>query len=252
MSFHWFDIAAGVFLLGCVIYSSLRGFVKDLFSMLAWVIGYFGSISIHPYATPYTKQVIKTGLIADLVTFFLLFALLYIFVRLLGVLSQKKLGLQHIPSEIDHGAGAILGFAKWAFFLAIFLSPLNHFPELKRDLSENSFMASIILNATTQFSASDGTGLEPGNGFEIPLLAVDREKVSPGPESGNEGGEPTTGRTSPVNKVEKGGADSESGKQFKVKEIEPIIKATTDVKENKIEPGDNPNGMDDFIKSFKN
>jgi len=252
MSFHWFDIAAGVFLLGCVIYSSLRGFVKDLFSMLAWVIGYFGSIGFHPYATPYTKQIIKTDLIADLVTFFLLFSFLYIFVRLLGVFSQKKLGLQHIPSEIDHGAGAILGFAKWAFFLAIFLSPLNHFPELKKDLSENSFTASIILNATTQFSANSNFESDFGNGFNIPALTLDKEKSSVSsdiPEIELEREEVVEPAGATAGKV----SSSEQGKPpYKMKAIEPIVKATSDVKDKNAESGDNPKGMDDFIKSFKN
>lgn len=161
MSFHWFDVGAAIFLLACVVYSSLRGFVKELFTVLAWIAGYFGSIGLHPYFAPLARKVIKTSLLADLVTFFLLFAILYIAVRLLGLFSQKKLGLAKIPAEINHGAGAIMGVAKGAFFLAIFLAPLSLFPKIQEELVKNSITADLVISATRQLSSQQSEEL-PG------------------------------------------------------------------------------------------
>lgn len=245
MSFHWFDVAAGLFLLLCIIYSGYRGFVKDLFSVLAWVFGYLGSIQLHPYLTPFTKQVIKTTLIADLVTFFFLFAFIYIFTRLLGLFSQKKLGLEHLPAEINHGAGAILGAAKWVFFLAIFLSPLGHFPELKEDLSSNSIAAALIINTTKQMATSNTSLPEAAKS----IVRKSRGAVyrSDRPEEAGFGGPAeVTVSTSEKERVSSGSQET----QVRIKEVEPIKKTRGKTKGAEHEKGEDLKKMDDFVESF--
>ena len=249
MSFHWFDIAAGLFLLACIVYSGLRGFVKDLFSVLAWVFGYLGSIHLHPYLTPFTKQVIKTSLIADLVTFFILFAFIYIFVRLLGVFSQKKLGLEHLPAEINHGAGAILGVAKWVFFLAIFLSPLGHFPDLEKDLSTNSIAAALIINTTTQMTFPDASLPEAAKSIVEKSRGI-VSKIESAPEDADktdDNGLEDVMISSP-GKLE--GVVDSSEPQVRIKEVEPIQKTKGKPKGAEHEVGEDLKKMDDFVGSF--
>jgi uncharacterized membrane protein required for colicin V production len=156
MNFHWFDVAALVFLAVCVLYSAFKGFIKELFSVFAWIAGYFGSIWLHPLAAPMVKNLVKAPLLADLLTFFLLFTFIYIGVRLLGTVAQKILGLGKIPSEINRGAGAIMGAAKWVFFLAIFLYPLGLFPDVQKSVRENSVIAKEIMDVTYQISSNAG------------------------------------------------------------------------------------------------
>jgi len=241
MSLHWFDLAASIFLVASITYSSLRGFVKEVFAVLAWTTGYFGSIYLHPLASPYVKQVIKTSLIADLVTFFLLFAMLYISVRLLGVFAQKKLGLEKIPSEINHGAGAIMGVAKWVFFLAIFLSPLSLFPDLKASFSEKSIVADLIINKMNQFSAK--TEKDEKDAGEKIKISLDKIKTAVKKKA------KATAEILPaiLEKAEKT-KKKENDEYKKIrKKVTPIKKSA---REKKTETKEDIKRMDDFINSL--
>ncbi len=240
MSLHWFDLAAGLFLLACIAYSSLRGFLKEFFTLLAWAVGYFGSITLHPHTAPFMKKVIKTSLIADLITFFLLFALLYIAVRLIGVFAHKKLGLEHIPAEINHGAGAIIGVAKWAFFVAIFLSPLSLFPSVKEKLANDSIVAELIINSMRQISTKGSVevpavadslkkGIDKFKGAVETKMAIERLVIKE------------------KNKKKEEASKGDSPKPA-LKKIEPTVKAKTRGK--LIEPEESRKKMDKLIESL--
>lgn len=159
MLYHWFDMAAGIFLIACVVYSGFRGFIKELFCVLAWIAGYFGAISLHSAVSPFFRKFFKTAILVDLASFFAIFGTLYITVRLLGFVLRRKAGLKHIPPTFDHSAGALMGAAKWVFFLAIFLSPLNLFPEVKGKLLDSSVMAGVVIELSQKIVAAVGTEL---------------------------------------------------------------------------------------------
>lgn len=145
-------MVAGIFLLGSTVYSGIRGFIKESFCVAGWIVGYLGAVYFHPSIAPFFKQFFKTAILVDLAAFFSIFAVLYIFIRLTGFFARRNLGLKHIPATVDHGAGAIMGVAKGAFFLAIFLSPLQLFPEMKDKLVTRSVAATMIIEVSQRIT----------------------------------------------------------------------------------------------------
>ncbi len=159
MSLYWFDIVTVIFLLACIVYSGLRGFVKEFFCVAAWIAGYFSAVAFHVYLAPVFTYFIKARIMVDLVSFFTTFAAAYISVRLFGFFARHRLGLKHIPKTIDHGTGAAMGLAKGVFFLAIFLSPLNLFPEMREKLENRSLAASSVMGVSEKIAKAFGSEL---------------------------------------------------------------------------------------------
>lgn len=156
---YWIDIGALLFLLVMVIHSALRGFIKESVVAAAWVAGYFGSVALQPLIAPFLKMWLKTGVLALLVSFFLAFILIYIGVRIGGVFIVKKLGGKNIPASVNHSAGAVIGGVKWVFFLAILLSPLDLYPDLKAKLMEKSLAAESVIKMSKTVASALGAGV---------------------------------------------------------------------------------------------
>lgn len=153
---YWFDIGALVFLLSIVIHSALRGFFKEAAVLAAWAGGYFGSVALQPTVATLFKPFLKTGVMANLASFFLSFILIYIAVRFAGVIVIRKIGDKTLPAPLNHSAGAVIGGVKWIFFLAILLSPLDLFPDTKSKLMDRSLAAESVINLTKRVTAMLG------------------------------------------------------------------------------------------------
>lgn len=153
---YWFDIGAAFFLIAIVIHSAFRGLVKESVVVAAWIAAYFGSVAFKPIIAPLFKPWLKTGVFSDLVSFFVAFIFIYIGVRIAGLFLLKKLGGQKIPSTVDHSAGAIVGGVKWIFYMAILLSPLDMYPDVKARLVDKSFAADSVIALSKKAAAAMG------------------------------------------------------------------------------------------------
>lgn len=157
---YWFDIGALVFLLSIVIHSALRGFFKEAAVLAAWAGGYFGSVALQPVVAVLFKPFLKTGVMANLASFFSAFILIYIAVRFAGVMVIRKIGDKAVPPAFNHSAGAVIGGVKWVFFLAILLSPLDLFPDTKSKLMDRSLTAESVINLTKRVTAMLGAEVD--------------------------------------------------------------------------------------------
>lgn len=153
---YWFDIGAALFLLAIVVHSAFRGLVKESVVLAAWIAAYFGSVALKPLIAPLFKPLLKTGILSDLVSFFFAFILIYAAVRVAGIFILKKLGGKKIPSTFNHAAGAAVGSVKWLFYMAILLSPLDMYPDLKKGLVKQSFAADSVITFSKKVASSMG------------------------------------------------------------------------------------------------
>ncbi len=108
----WDWFVAIVFLLS-VMLGLLRGLVRQVFGLAAWVAGVLGAPLLAPAAIE------ATGMHAQAwVVLVLLFIALFIVVRLLGFLLAKGLGRVGLGGA-DRGLGAALGAARAALLILI-------------------------------------------------------------------------------------------------------------------------------------
>ncbi|MFQ5432615.1 MAG: CvpA family protein [Nitrospinota bacterium] len=216
---YWFDIGAALFLIAISVHSAFRGLIKESVVLAAWISAYFGSVALKPLMAPLFRTWLKTGLLSDLGSFFFAFIIIYAGVRIAGVFILKKSGGKKIPSTIDHSAGAVVGGVKWLFYMAILLSPLDMYPDVKTNLVDKSFAADSVITLSKKAAAFMGAEMT-----EIPKELTDGIKRA----------------TESIKEGVKNGADSVNESLTKEKAAQSVEELTD---EDKIQ-------MDDLIKKL--
>jgi membrane protein required for colicin V production len=120
--FNLLDAVVLLILLGSVVYSTLKGFVRELLGMLSLVAAFFVSVSFYRVASESFKEVVKTENIA----LFLGFAFVFLGTLFVGALViwtvQKLIKFAHIQ-WFDRLLGAAFGFIRgWILGLIVFLA----------------------------------------------------------------------------------------------------------------------------------
>jgi len=120
-----------------VLYSLIRGFVREIFALLSLILGFFGASYGYLSAANWLRRWMENETLTHILGFILLFLLVALSVILLGkVFSRlvKKMDL----SWADRLGGAAFGFVKAIFLIAIILLVLTAFlPPKSKILSES-------------------------------------------------------------------------------------------------------------------
>lgn len=140
------DIVLGVFIVGLLILGYMHGFIKEFFKLVAVILGLYLSFIYHSILTvPIQKALNVSYILANLVSFILMFVIIYTLVNLISFLSQsasKKLKL----TSVDRILGAVFGFFKAVFLIAVLSIILRSLPLLTH-LSNELMRKSTIYKA---------------------------------------------------------------------------------------------------------
>lgn len=188
MSIYWFDLAAGVLLLVFAGFGWKRGLVKEFFFTAAWIGGYLAALFFYQHAARPLRAFITFAPLADILGFLILFAGVYLLIRLLEYVIQEKLGLK-MPGVVDAPGGALMGSIKGFVILALFLVALGYWPSAYKNLLANSY----ILRLTRYLAHPSGPfgdvwpSSELKNDFDelkgkIPDMKGLKESIPPVPE----------------------------------------------------------------------
>ena len=116
------DAVVLLILLGSVVYSALKGFVRELLGMLSLVAAFFVSVSFYRVASEPFKEVVKTENIA----LFLGFASIFLGTLIVGALviwAVQKLVKFAKVQWFDRLLGAAFGFIRgWILGSVVFLA----------------------------------------------------------------------------------------------------------------------------------
>lgn len=113
-----FDLAVVGLLLLSALWAFLRGFVRELLGVAAWVGAAFTTLYGAPYAQPTARQLIGSQLIADIVTWVVIFVVsLILFSVISGAISSQV--RQSSLSAIDRSLGFVFGLARGAVIVCI-------------------------------------------------------------------------------------------------------------------------------------
>jgi membrane protein required for colicin V production len=120
--FNLLDAVVLLILLGSVVYSALKGFVRELLGMLSLVAAFFVSVSFYRVASEPFKEVVKTENIA----LFLGFASIFLGTLIVGALviwAVQKLVKFAKVQWFDRLLGAAFGFIRgWILGSVVFLA----------------------------------------------------------------------------------------------------------------------------------
>jgi len=134
-----------------VLYSLIRGLVREVFSLLAIILGFFGACYGYAGMANWLRRWIENETVASILAFVFLFILIAMAVSLSGkILSHlvKKVDL----SWADRLGGAAFGFLKAIFLVAIILLMLTAFLPPKTRVLAESKIAPPVLTIARQLS----------------------------------------------------------------------------------------------------
>jgi len=177
---HWFDLAMIVVLILSGIWSLFRGFLREMLSLLGFVVVVALAVYAYPYVFDALEGVVSESWVRQVVGLALLFiAAVVLFVGFvkLGVLLTHAMGL----SILDRLLGFLFGLAKVVVFVSLLFVVGNRFlPDLTILLTHTS-----ILGPTFGYTAGllERTLLEQGLGvMEEPPVTPEQLPTLPLPE----------------------------------------------------------------------
>jgi len=113
-----FDLAVVGVLLLSALWAFLRGFVRELLGVAAWAGAALTTLYGAPYVQPTARQLIGSQLIADIVTWVVIFVVsLILFSVISGAISSQV--RQSSLSAIDRSLGFVFGLARGAVIICI-------------------------------------------------------------------------------------------------------------------------------------
>ena len=93
------------------LFSLFRGFIKELFSIIGWIVAIFLAVFFTPFVLSKIQVVLPSISFRALIAEVIIALIIYILFRILGGLFQKKLGKANI-SAINRSLGFLLGVVK--------------------------------------------------------------------------------------------------------------------------------------------
>tara|TARA_B100000700_G_scaffold17292_1_gene17111 strand:- start:245 stop:922 length:678 start_codon:yes stop_codon:yes gene_type:complete len=105
------DLAILIIVFCFGLFSLFRGFIKELFSIIGWIVAILLAVFFTPFFLSKIQFVLPSINFNPLIAGVLIALIIYIFFRILGGLFQKRLGKANI-SAINRSLGFLLGVAK--------------------------------------------------------------------------------------------------------------------------------------------
>jgi len=139
-----------------VIYSTFKGMVREIFSLLALVIGYLVAVHFQDNMAEVMGNWISNHTVSTILSFFILFVISLMFVASLGTLVRKYLLKSNTISGWDRVLGSVFGFVKGVVIVIIFLFPLKFFEDTYENLTEDSMVAEQLEGLTDQLGDQIG------------------------------------------------------------------------------------------------
>lgn len=143
------DGVIAIVILGSTIYSLIKGFIKELFLIVAIVVGVLVATKFYPVARDFLLPWVHNLTISTLIGFFLIFFLIAVLLVIIGNIVSKlvhflKLGF------LDRILGGVLGVLKGILICGIGCMLILAFIPRGEDLLKDSVLAPRILSLTSR------------------------------------------------------------------------------------------------------
>jgi len=140
-----FDTIAAIILIISLIYSMVRGMVREIFALLAYIGGYFTAITFGKDFSATLKPYISNPTALQIICFVLIFMGTLFAISLIGKGIQKLVHSAPGLSGLDRVFGGIIGLGKGIILLIILLFPLKFFPDIHKEITRDSFFAPKLI-----------------------------------------------------------------------------------------------------------
>ena len=124
MQLNFLDVAIIIIIGTSVIYSTIKGFVKDIFSLTAIILGIIAALLLYPLGSELLEPYISQTQVANIVSFSVIFLVVAVVTSLVGMLISKMIKGVNL-SFYDRLFGAVFGFLKGFVLVAVIVIVLS-------------------------------------------------------------------------------------------------------------------------------
>ncbi len=145
MNFVFIDGFFALIMLVCAVSATVKGFLHEFFSKLAFLLGIFTACYFYRKLSPYLSPYIQVDFICRILAFVIIFILVYLVVRLI---QQAIKGLTHgdVMSGLDHALGFLFGLFEGLVFVSLILIVFYSQPWVSTEFLRNSFFSLLLEN----------------------------------------------------------------------------------------------------------
>ena len=151
-----FDIFVSVVLGFSLIFSLMKGFVREIFSLLSYVGGYLMAVKYQSTFAQVLMESIPSKPIAKLIAFVAIYIITAIIISLMGKVAKAMLWSGTDLSMFDRIMGGIVGLARGVAILVAVMFPLQFFPEVAKKFTQDSYAAPHLAKVLN-FANNPGT-----------------------------------------------------------------------------------------------
>ena len=134
-----FDVFVSVVLGFCLLFSLMKGFVREIFSLFAYVGGYLMAVKYQGTFAQFLMESIPSKPLAKLIAFGAIYIMTAIIISLMGKVARAMLWSGTDLSVFDRILGGIVGLAKGVAILVAVTFPLQFFPALAKEFTQDSY-----------------------------------------------------------------------------------------------------------------
>ncbi len=139
-----FDTVAIIVMSLSIIYSIFRGMVKEIFSLMSYVVGYMMAVNLQDKSGELMGRFVTSEAAARVIGFILTFILFMVIVSFIGKLIRKVMHKAGALSAIDRIIGGAIGLIKGAALLIIVMVPMELFPGFYKSVTKDSNIAPTL------------------------------------------------------------------------------------------------------------
>jgi membrane protein required for colicin V production len=152
-----FDIFVSVVLCISLVFSIMKGFVRQIFSLLAYVGGYLMAVKYQDTLAQVFIESIPSKPIAKLAAFAAIYIVTAIIISLIGKIAKGILLSGTDLSMFDRLLGGVVGLVRGVVIMVAIVFPLKFFPEVSKKLTEDSYTAPYLAKVLDFVSQKPGT-----------------------------------------------------------------------------------------------
>ena len=152
-----FDIFVSVVLGISLIFSLMKGFVREILSLLAYVGGYLMAVKYQDTLARILMESIPSKPIAKLAAFAAIYIVTAIIISLMGKIAKGMLWSGTDLSMFDRLLGGVVGLARGVAIMVAITFPLQFFPEVSKKLTEDSYTAPYLAKVLDFVNQNPGT-----------------------------------------------------------------------------------------------
>lgn len=90
------------------IFAAIKGFVREIFNKLSWILGIVGSFCFAKYLEPFFLSFIKSEILSYIVSYIVTFIIIFMLVQVIKVIISKFFNGE-LMSGLDRALGFVFG-----------------------------------------------------------------------------------------------------------------------------------------------